>query len=549
MRTYLYKFYRYWNTIRYLKLVQIFARIKLFLPSYNVHQVRKNDLSIVANNWIQPAMRSKRMLSKNTFNFLNETHEIKLGDWNNSKISKLWLYNLHYFDDLNAYDSSLRINWHHALINRWIVENLPFKGNGWEPYPSSLRIVNWIKWSLNGNLLEDDWVDSLEIQARYLSVNIEKHLLGNHIIANSKALIFAGLFFQGKEANYWYNKGKKILNRELKEQVLSDGGNFELSTMYHSIFLEDMLDLINIHRVYKCEPPTELEDKISIMFNWLKAMCHPDGEISFFNDSAFGVAPSVEEIENYGARLNLPKLSGDFNTKHRVTNLSKSGFTRVAFNDLVAIIDRSSVGPSYLPGHAHADTLSFELSLFGKRVIVNSGTSIYGNSKERQLQRATESHSTVVVDSENSSEVWKGFRVARRAKVQNSKDDEHEGIITLSASHNGYHRLKGKPTHQRKWEFSNTLLVVNDLIAGKGRHDVDIVFPIHPQVKILDISMNMVELDLLEKKVNINFDGDSLLKLKKTSYHPEFGVSIQNFQIHYSLTKNLPVTVKTRITW
>ena len=549
MRTYLYKFYRYWNTIRYLKLVQIFARLKLFLPSFNVHQVRKNDLSIVANKWIQQPMRSQRMLSENTFNFLNETHEIKLGDWNNSKISKLWLYNLHYFDDLNAYDSSVRISWHHALINRWIVENSPFKGNGWEPYPSSLRIVNWIKWSLNGNSIENDWANSLEIQARYLSVNIEKHLLGNHIIANAKALIFAGLFFQGKEANYWYNKGKKILKRELKEQVLSDGGNFELSTMYHSIFLEDMLDLINIHRTYNCEPPNELEKIIPIMFNWLKAMCHPDGKISFFNDSAFGIASSVEEIESYGLRLNLLKSSSDFNTKHRITNLSSSGFTRVAFSDLVAIIDRSSVGPSYLPGHAHADTLSFELSLFGKRVIVNSGTSIYGNSKERQLQRSTESHSTVVVDKENSSEVWKGFRVARRAKVQNSKDDEHEGIITLSASHNGYHRLNGKPTHSREWEFSNNFLVVYDLISGKGNHEIDVVFPLHPEVKVFDINEDMVILDIFGKKININFDGNGFLSLEKSSYYPEFGASIQNYQLHYRSTENLPISVNTRISW
>jgi hypothetical protein len=33
----------------------------------------------------------------------------------------------------------------------------------------------------------------------------------------------------------------------------------------------------------------------------------------------------------------------------------------------VLILDVAPVGPDYLPGHAHADTLSFELSLFGQR--------------------------------------------------------------------------------------------------------------------------------------------------------------------------------------
>ena len=211
MRRFIYKCFRYWHTIRYLKLIQIFARVKFFLPNFKVNQVRKNDLRKLVGLWTKPAARSPRMVAQNTFNFLNETHEINRNDWNRSSISKLWLYNLHYFDDLNAHDSSSRSDWHYLLINRWIEENLPFKGNGWEPYPSSLRIVNWIKWSLNGNLLEEHWVNSLEVQVRMLTVNMEKHLLGNHLFANAKALIFAGLFFKGKEADHCYQKGKKIL--------------------------------------------------------------------------------------------------------------------------------------------------------------------------------------------------------------------------------------------------------------------------------------------------------------------------------------------------
>jgi hypothetical protein len=67
---------------------------------------------------------------------------------------KLWLYNLHYFDDLNGVAAAERTAWHRALLARWVAENPPGVGNGWEPYPSSLRIVNWIKWWLAGNVLE-----------------------------------------------------------------------------------------------------------------------------------------------------------------------------------------------------------------------------------------------------------------------------------------------------------------------------------------------------------------------------------------------------------
>ena len=39
---------------------------------------------------------------------------------------------------------------------------------------------------------------------------------------------------------------RSILKKELSEQILPDGGHYELSPMYHSIILEDILDLHNI---------------------------------------------------------------------------------------------------------------------------------------------------------------------------------------------------------------------------------------------------------------------------------------------------------------
>ena len=83
--------------------------------------------------------------------------------------------------------------------------------------------------------------------------------MGNHLFANAKALIFSGLFFDGEEAKSWYLKGFNILKRELAEQILPDGGNFELSPMYHIIFLEDLLDLVNIHRAFNRELPDNIE--------------------------------------------------------------------------------------------------------------------------------------------------------------------------------------------------------------------------------------------------------------------------------------------------
>jgi len=251
------------------------------------------------------------MLSSEEFCFLNETHAVRSpSDWNHPKLEKLWLYNLHYFDDLTSVDAELRTEWHQDLIQRWIEENPSGIGNGWEPYPVSLRIVNLIKWGLAGNKLKVDWVNSLAVQAEWLKKNLETHLLGNHLFANAKALIYASLFLKCDLGDEWYKKGTKLIERELHEQVLRDGGNFELSTMYHLIFLEDLIDLVNIHRAYLLDLPKFLEETIIKMILWMELMCHPDGEISFFNDAAIGITPSVEEIQQYAKRLNCYPKEG-----------------------------------------------------------------------------------------------------------------------------------------------------------------------------------------------------------------------------------------------
>ena len=191
------------------------------------------------------------MVGVATFRLLNHIGDITDAEsWNDARHDKLWLYNLHYFDDLNAKNSERRSNWHRDLVARWILENRPGRGSGWEPYPLSRRIVNWIKWALVGNPLEAQWRHSLAVQVRYLRRRLEWHLLGNHLLANANALVAAGLFFEGPEADEWRTAGLAILSRQLPEQILPDGGHFELSPMYHAIVLEDLLDLINMAGIY-----------------------------------------------------------------------------------------------------------------------------------------------------------------------------------------------------------------------------------------------------------------------------------------------------------
>lgn len=462
---------RLWHTVRHLRAEQIYGRVWHRLHRPRVDASPSPPVAVPERDWVC-CDRAPSMLAPDRFKFLNHEERIQENDWNSPQLPKLWLYNLHYFDDLVAREAASRLAWHRDLIGTWIQQNPAPIGNGWEPYCLSLRIVNWIKWRKAGGTMphaasDRSMLDSLAVQTRYLRGRLERHLLGNHLWANLKALVFAGTFFEGPEARAWREEGLSRLRRELAEQILADGGHFELSPMYHSILLEDVLDLIQLSQVY---PATFDEADVRswhaharAMLEWLEVMTHPDGGIAFFNDATFGIAQPLSTLRAYAAALGVGYEPAPMQP---LRVLAASGYVRMQAGDAVLIADVGEVGPSYLPGHAHADTLSFEFSLGARRVLVNAGTSRYDTGPERLWERGTSSRNTVQIDHENSSEVWSSFRVARRAHPFDVASGQTDSVIWLTAAHDGYRRLPGRPVHRRRWELSAGRLTVTDTVEG-----------------------------------------------------------------------------------
>jgi uncharacterized heparinase superfamily protein len=481
------------------------------------------------------------LLGPDRFRFLNEMHDVSTCGWDDPAIGKLWRYNLHYFDDLNAYDAGERQQWHRQMLSRWVKDNRAGHGTGWEPYPTSLRIVNWIKCALAGRALPVQCVESLAMQTRWLSGRLETHLLGNHLLANAKALVFAGVFFRGREADEWFTEGMRILEEQITEQILSDGGHFERSPMYHSLVLEDLLDVINLASAFPDLFARRWRDTQSIyretahrMREWLLAMCHPDGEISFFNDAAVGIAPCPSEIEAYASRLGLPAVKSP---SQGVTQLWDSGYVRLQSANAIVLLDVAPVGADYIPGHAHADTLSFELSAFGERVVVNSGTSCYGLGQERLRQRGTAAHNTITIDGRDSSEVWDGFRVGRRARPFGLSVEKDESQIKIRCAHDGYVRRRRKQIHWREWTMSDSHLCVVDHITGAFQNAVNRMH-FSPRLGSAFDKCNspqIGDIDLPQgRSLSWTVEG-AAASLEVTTYHPEFGVTQPNRCLHMRL--------------
>jgi len=525
--------------VRYLKPQQVFYRIWFRLTKPRIDNSQAPAVRKKSGPFHPPACRATSLLDADTFYLLNQTGSLSNLGWadtsNSRSPSKLWRYNQHYFDDLNATNASDRSEWHLSLLEHWVSENEPGFGFGWDPYPTSLRIVNWVKWSYAGYLLPARCVQSLAVQVRFLMQRIEFHILGNHLFANAKALIFAGVFFSGEEAARWLREGLKIVGNQLPEQVLADGGNFERSPMYHAIFMEDLLDLINLAQAF---PDAISEITVShwrevaqSMLNWLNGMSHPDDEIAFFNDAAIGIAPSPVELKDYAARVGAWADP----LQPCTINFPDSGYVRLSSRHALALIDVAPVGPDYLPGHAHADTLSFELSLFGQRVFVNGGTSQYATDEVRELERSTAAHNTVVINGENSSEVWDGFRVARRAYPRDLVIKETTKLVSVSCAHDGYRRLSGKPIHRRTWEFSDSALTIADQINGDFESAVA-YFHLHPDIGISANSDGSWLLQLPKGQIiTVTIEMGNSQKLP-SFFAPEFGNRIETQCLLVALT-------------
>lgn len=435
-------------TIYHLKPSQLYFRIyyKLLSRKYKAKQYRGNSnfINIISQIESNSSFESQSL----SFTFLNRKHSFnEKVNWNFREYGKLWTYNLTYFDYLNQNNISKAEGI--LLINQFI-DRLNTIKEGLEPYPTSLRIINWIKFISRHEIANKDYDDVIFSHAIFLSKNLEYHLLGNHLLENAFALLFSALYLSDP---YLFTKAEKILLSELKEQVLDDGAHFELSPMYHCIILHRLLDSINLLRNNNSPNNKKLSavmiDCSSKMITWIKNVSFQNGETPMFNDSMFGIAPTAVSLINYSERLGIKPIQ---------LPLNESGYRKINTDRIETIIKAGCIGPDYIPGHAHADTFSFVTNIDNTPFIVDTGVSTYEIGELRSYQRSTLAHNTVSSGYENSSDVWSAFRVGRRAKVKLLNETENE----LHLSHNGYLHLS--IVHHRTFKNTNNALIILDKI-------------------------------------------------------------------------------------
>jgi len=467
------KFIQFFNTVKYLKIQQIYFRLFYFVRAKVrkavgfKYKFLKGSKSTTLK--LSQSCDNYSFYRDSEFSFLNLSQKFdEIIDWNYSEYGKLWTYNLTYFEYLKE-KSNVKLIYD-------FIDNIENIKDGLEPFPISLRGINWIKF-LTTHEIKDKKIDgSLYAQYYILMDNLEYHLLGNHLLENGFSLLFGAYYFKDEKL---YTKAVEILKAELNEQVLEDGGHFELSPMYHQIMLFRVLDCINLvqNNSWKSQELLEfLTKKAELMLGWLKNMTLKNGNIPLFNDSAYGIAPSSKELFDYANHLKL---------KIQNSTLKDSGYRRVDKDKYECIVDIGHIGPDYIPGHAHSDTFNFGLNRDEKPFIVDSGLSTYETNERRTLERSTSSHNTVEVNSTNQSEVWGGFRVANRAYVTDLVED----IDHIRATHDGYKKKFGI-LHTREWVFEEDKIVIKDSLNKECEAIARLHF--HPNVTEEEIKKRII---------------------------------------------------------
>jgi uncharacterized heparinase superfamily protein len=491
------------------------------------------------------------------FAFLN--HELSFPrarmDWNPAAATRLWRYNLHYFDFLTEGDRPLAEKG--ALIDDWIAHNPQGSAPAWEPYTASLRIVNWCKFfsSLPPADIASHWLRALYDQARWLEKNLELHILANHYFENVKALLFAGSFFDDENSARWLKKFQPELIAQLKEQLLPDGGHYERSPQYHCLVLVGLLDLFELAQqrpsIFSSQTLAALEHAIQAMLAVAQTLQTPDDDIPLFNDSASSAGMRPSTIIGRASCLGFPtgEISGH---NALLLNLPDTGLYGWKAAADYFLVDCGAIGPDYQPGHTHCDLLSYVLMLDGHWLVVDSGVFEYEPGAMRHYVRSTAAHNTVTVDAQEQSEVWGEFRVGRRARVLHAGIEHAADSIAFSGTFEGFPALGGHITHRRNLDLQIEedkvrYISVMDSISGSSSRSLKSYIHLHPAIHV----------ELRGRVAILNRSGAPIARvvcevgqtigLEEGWYCPEHGLKERNGVLVLACTGPLPATLSYRL--
>jgi uncharacterized heparinase superfamily protein len=527
------------RTVRYLKPIQVSDRLLRRYRHVPARWSPAGNHELLVRRPQVPARARARRSDGETFRFLNLSRRLAgEGRWQPGDVPRLWGYQLHCFRWL--WDVAPRLGL--ELVRDWIAANPPGSVPGWEPYPLSIRIREWMEWLLAHPEVpaseQARITASLAHQNHALEGQIEFHLLGNHLLENAITLCWAGLGLEGPSAAAWLRRGLQILESQAAEQVLADGTHDERSPMYQSLLAEALLRLEGVaadssHTL--AAPVRAVASKAGrALVESLGRLVHPDGEIALLNDSALGEAPQLASLlERFS-----PGVQGESSSLDRARapwHLPGAGYLGWSDGSTYLILDAGPLGPDHQPGHGHADVLSFELSHHGRRLVTDTGVLTYDPGPARAWDRGTGAHNTVQVDGLDQAELWAAFRCGRRPRPIEAAVSDGNGAAVLVGAYHAAAPPFNLIRHRRALSVSGVhtgppRLLFADRIESRGAHTAVIRLHLAPDVSARRDAVTWLLVDGAAVRARLLGDG-FVWNETRSPYHPEMGKEIERVSL------------------
>jgi hypothetical protein len=413
-------------------------------------------------------------------------------------------------------------------LEGWMALNPPGTGINWfSSLEVAMRSISWL-WAFHFFKDAKSFKPEIFLYAiKYLYLHgqhIEKYLStyyspNTHLTGEALGLYYLGTQLPFlPDAQRWRALGEDILFAELDRQIWDDGVYFEQSTWYARYtadFYTHYLLLRNLNGENNHELTAKLNAKLQSLLDFLMYVTRPDGTTPLIGDDDGGrmLPHSARAPNDFRATLATGAVlfeRGDYKFVARefseetvwllgaksektfeILPAHKPGTDSKEFKtggyyimrdgweatDNYLLMDAGPMG-ALAGAHSHADTLSIDLAVGGRTMLVDAGTYSYHESdKVRNYFRSTVAHNTLSIDKKSSSEFGGKFKwqtlanAALRSWIADRRFDFFEG------SHDGFRRLPAPAEHARAVLFlKNDYWIVRDYVETLGEHDYQLNF-------------------------------------------------------------------------